>query len=109
MSFLVQQLVLVGPLAAPVWLLGILSGLTRRDRPTAALSVTFLATVVLMFLGKAKAYYVAPAYPAMLALGAVELEARIRVRRSGGPRWRWSPSRARCCSRCSSRCSPWTR
>ena len=77
-GFFAQQLILVGPLAAPVWLLGILSGLTRRDRPTAVLSVTFLATVALMFLGKAKAYYVGPAYPTVLALGAVELEARIR-------------------------------
>lgn len=78
MGFLVQQLVLMGPLAAPVWLLGLLSGLTRRDRPTAMLSLTFLATAVLMFLGKAKAYYLVPAYPTLLALGAVELEARIR-------------------------------
>ena len=83
-GFLLQQLLLVGPLAAPVWLLGLLSGLTRRDRPTAVLSVTFLATLALMFLGKAKAYYVAPAYPTLLALGAVEIETRIR---SAAARW----------------------
>jgi len=77
-SFFVQQLLLVGPLAVPVWFFGLLSGLTRPDRPTAVLAVTFLATVALMFLGKAKAYYLAPAYPALLALGGVELEARVR-------------------------------
>ncbi|HTS82109.1 MAG TPA: glycosyltransferase family 39 protein [Myxococcaceae bacterium] len=83
-SFLVQQLLLIGPLAAPVWLLGIVSGITRRDRPTAVLSVAFVATLTLMLLGKAKAYYLAPAYPTVLALGAVEVEARIR---SAAARW----------------------
>lgn len=77
-SFLLQQLLLMGPLAAPVWLLGLFSGLTRRDRPTRVLSLAFLGTLALMFVGKAKAYYLAPAYPTLLALGAVELEARIR-------------------------------
>jgi len=77
-EFLVQQLLLVGPLAAPVWFMGLLSGLTRHDRPTRVLSLTFLATFALMFLGKAKPYYLAPAYPTLLALGAVEIEVRIR-------------------------------
>lgn len=84
-SFLLQQLLLIGPLSTPVWLLGLLSGLTRRDRPTAVLSLTFLAASALMFLGKGKAYYLAPAYPTLLALGAVELEARIRR-----PTLRWA-------------------
>jgi hypothetical protein len=77
--FLVEQLVQCGPLAAPLWGLGLIATFRSTGRWYAALGVAYLVTLLLMFLGHAKGYYLAPAYPTLLAFGAVEFEARVRA------------------------------
>jgi hypothetical protein len=85
--FLVEQLFQCGPLAAPLWGLGVVATFLSTGRWYAGLGVAYLVTLVVMFLGHAKGYYLAPAYPTLLAFGAVEFETRVRapVLRFGGP------------------------
>lgn len=79
---LLGQALLVGPLAAPLWLLGLaalLGGAAfARFR---ALGWAFLAVVVLFTVQGAKVYYATPAYPVPLAAGAVALEGWLAARR----------------------------
>ncbi|RYG14348.1 MAG: glycosyltransferase family 39 protein [Burkholderiales bacterium] len=84
-GFLPGQLMLgAGPLLAPLWLAGLswlaMAKSAVRWRPLAWLYATAL---VLFWLANARDYYLAPAYPMLLAAGAVVLEqgiARLRPR-----------------------------
>ncbi|HYD52313.1 MAG TPA: glycosyltransferase family 39 protein [Gemmatimonadaceae bacterium] len=69
---------LIGPglvLAAvgAVWLLA-----TRESRPVREVAIAPLVALALLALGRGKSYYGAPAFPALVAAGAVAL-ARLRV------------------------------
>ena len=78
LAFYLQQVLMMNPLAAPIWLAGLWSLLFaaegRRLRwygfAYVLLSATYLA------LG-AKVYYLAPIYPVLFAAGAQLIEARI--------------------------------
>ncbi|MBF5046256.1 glycosyltransferase family 39 protein [Aggregicoccus sp. 17bor-14] len=77
-NFLGQQLLLIGPLAAPLWLAGLAALLAWRPlRPYRALGVGFVAVLLVMVVLKAKTYYLAPAFPLLLAAGGVWAEARL--------------------------------
>jgi hypothetical protein len=69
LGFFGQQLLFIGPPTAPVWI----GGLWRlaRVREGRALAIAYLVTAALFILGHGKAYYLAPAYPALLAAGGV--------------------------------------
>ena len=77
-TFLVQQLVLIGPVAIPLWVAGLwwlLSSPARR-----LLGIASLATFLLyMFTGKS--YYVGPLHPFLIGCGACALEAWTAERR----------------------------
>jgi 4-amino-4-deoxy-L-arabinose transferase-like glycosyltransferase len=74
-AFFLQQLLLIGPLAAPVWLAGLWAALAR---PAHTAYRVFPIAYVLLFAvfvtSHGKAYYLAPVYPVLLAFGAVALE-----------------------------------
>jgi Dolichyl-phosphate-mannose-protein mannosyltransferase len=77
LTFLAEQLALIGPLAIPVWLAGLywlLISPARRLLGIAAL-VTF---VIFTFTGKS--YYVGPLHPFLIAAGACALEAWTQQR-----------------------------
>ena len=75
-GFIEAQVLLLHPLCAPIWCLGLVH-LWRRAR---FLALTF-ALLFALFVGlKAKGYYLAPAYPMLLAAGAVIVEARCAQR-----------------------------
>lgn len=77
-GFLGQQLLMLGPAAAPLWLAGLGALLAWRPlRPYRGLGFAFLAALGLMLLLKAKAYYLAPAYPLLLAAGGTFAEAML--------------------------------
>lgn len=78
-EFLSGQVLLVHPLFGPVWLagLGFLLG-APAGRPYRALGLGFVLLLGLYILLKAKAYYMAPAYPMLLAAGAGVLERAVR-------------------------------
>ena len=71
-GFLPFQLVLVGPLLVPIWIVGLLAPYRVPSlRPVRFLSVTYLALAVLYLAGDGKAYYLASLYPALLGVGAI--------------------------------------
>ena len=75
LEFLGQQILLVGPAAAPVWMAGlwrlsVKPGLSELRAFPIAYAV--MAAIFLMLHGKA--YYIVPIYPVLLAAGAVAIE-----------------------------------
>jgi hypothetical protein len=87
-GFLVQQLFVSANLfTLPLWLAGLyfyfVSPAGRRYR---ALGWMFLVPLVLFFLARGRAYYMAPAYPMLLAAGTVYWNGWLE---------RWSATRAR--------------
>ncbi len=70
LTFLSDQLPLIGPLAIPLWLVGWYWLFARNGR---ALGVTALvAFVIFLLLGKG--YYIGPLHPLLLAAGACAIE-----------------------------------
>jgi 4-amino-4-deoxy-L-arabinose transferase-like glycosyltransferase len=77
-SFLIGQVVAMNPLAAPVWLAGVVAPFVRADlRSLRAPSIAFLVALVATIAGHGKDYYVAAAYPTAFAIGAVALERTV--------------------------------
>jgi hypothetical protein len=74
-AFLIGQVFALNPLAAPIWLAGIVAPFVRGDlRQARALGVAFAVALAATIAGHGKDYYVAAAYPSALAAGAVALE-----------------------------------
>jgi hypothetical protein len=90
LGFAVNQLVLANPLAAPVWITGLVSGLRgRQGAEGRALGIQYVAVFVLLVLSRSvRVEYLGPAYATLFALGAVALE-----RVTAAPaRTRWRPA-----------------
>jgi hypothetical protein len=70
---------LVHPLAAPVWITGVIAFLfSRRLRPYRTLGWSYLIAFTVFVVLKGKNYYLAPIYPVLLAAGAVTIESGIQ-------------------------------
>jgi hypothetical protein len=69
-----QFIICTNLFAAPLWIAGLVSFL--RDRRYRMLGWMYVIVVVLFMVGKGRGYYVAAAYPMLMAMGAV-----------GGERW----------------------
>ena len=81
-EFFAQQVLLIHPLTAPVWIIGLVALLTApRLKPYRMLGWCYLAAFTVFLVLKGKNYYLAPIYPMLLAAGAVVIEAAIE-------RWR---------------------
>ena len=83
-----QLLVGAGPLLVPLWLAGLawLAGSAQAVRGR-ALAWLYATTLALFWLAGARDYYLAPAYPMLLAAGAAALEAGIARLREGLRAW----------------------
>ena len=69
-GFLTGQFIVCANLAAaPLWLSGIIGFL--RDHRYRMIAFMYLVPLALFFVGKGRHYYMAPAYPMLLAMGAV--------------------------------------
>ncbi|MGE5179644.1 MAG: glycosyltransferase family 39 protein [Bacteroidota bacterium] len=75
-GFLVQQVLQMNPGAAPVWIAGLVFGLYGgAGRAGRVLAWIYLSVLILLVAqGHSRASYLAPAYPMLLALGAVAVE-----------------------------------
>ena len=75
-GFVIGQLLAMNPLAAPLWLAGLVRGLRGRAGDAGlALAVQYVAVFVLLVVVRtARADYLAPAYAGLLALGGVAFE-----------------------------------
>jgi hypothetical protein len=81
LAFLWQQLLMLGPLSALVFLPGLAWLLAARDaRRFRALGVFALAVLGLLLATHGRVYYAAPLYPTLFAAGGVALERWIRPR-----------------------------
>jgi 4-amino-4-deoxy-L-arabinose transferase-like glycosyltransferase len=81
-EFVRTQLLVMNPITAPVWIAGVVaclfSSALARWR---ILAIAFLAVAVSFAAsGSSKAHYLAPAYPPMLAAGAMAIESLIASR-----------------------------
>jgi len=75
LSFATEQLVYTNPLAAPVWLCGLIAPFVwPRLRALRFLPVAYVALFIAAVLLEAKGYYVIGIYGALLATGAVVVE-----------------------------------
>jgi hypothetical protein len=74
-AFFVQQLLVMGPLAAPVWIAG-LWACSRRPKLAVyrAFPIAYAILFIFFVFSHGKAYYMTPIYPTLLALGAVAVE-----------------------------------
>ncbi len=75
LEFLAQQLLLLHPLAAPLWIGGLVWLLVGREgkryRPLGVVYLVILAALLAM---RGRVYYLAPAYPMLFAAGGVAAE-----------------------------------
>ena len=81
LSYLLEEVLIVGPLTAPVWIAG-LAGFAAWPRLAGArwLAIAWTVLMVLMLVLHGKSYYPAAIYPILLAGGAVVVEAVVRAR-----------------------------
>jgi hypothetical protein len=71
-AFWSEQLLMAHPAFAPAWLVGLCGLLfARRLRPWRPLGIAFVVVGVWLTVQHAKPYYLVPAYPALMAAGAV--------------------------------------
>jgi hypothetical protein len=74
-AFALNQVFILDPFFAPVWLCGIMAPFALRElRPVRFVPVAFVVTALAIVAGHGKDYYLAPAYPALFAVGAVAAE-----------------------------------
>lgn len=77
-QFFAQQVLLIHPLTAPIWITGLIALLiTPRLKPYRMLGWCYLVVFVAFVALKGKNYYLAPIYPMLLAAGAVVIESAI--------------------------------
>ena len=73
--FLIQQVMMLNPFLAPVWIVGLISLLflpaLKRYR---FLAIAYVVILIVFIRLEAKDYYVAPIYPVLFAAGAIAIE-----------------------------------
>jgi Dolichyl-phosphate-mannose-protein mannosyltransferase len=79
-QFLLEQILFMHPLTLPVWLAGLGFFLASdRGREFRFLGWTYLVLLGLFLALKGKSYYLLPAYPMLVAAGAVAIEQALRA------------------------------
>ncbi len=82
LAFLGHQIFMMSPLNFPLWLAGLLFLFFGRDgKRFRALGWAFLVVLAATMILRGKDYYSAPAYPMLLAAGAVVIERAATARR----------------------------
>ena len=75
MGFLLTQVMIFHPLAAPVWIAGLVELLRDREgKGTRVLGITYVVIMVCMLTMHGRMYYPAPAYGMLFAAGGVAFE-----------------------------------
>jgi len=89
-DYFLQQALLVNPLAAPIWLIGLGALLFSVPlRPYRFLGWSYLICYAVLFALHGKSYYLAPIYPMLLAAGAFVIERWIDGAADAVPRRGW--------------------
>ena len=75
-AFLLQEVLTLGPASAPVWIAGLAAfGFWRRFVGLRWIAISWVLLFAAAVMGRGRPYYIAPAYPLLIAGGAVALEA----------------------------------
>ncbi|MGA7676325.1 MAG: glycosyltransferase family 39 protein [Rhizomicrobium sp.] len=78
-AYFAQQLLLIGPLAAPVWIAGLWACSWRPKLAVyRAFPIAYAILFVFFIATHGKAYYLSSIYPTLLAVGAVAIESWLR-------------------------------
>jgi 4-amino-4-deoxy-L-arabinose transferase-like glycosyltransferase len=84
LEFFAQQILFVGPLAAPIWIAGLWRSCVKPPLPELRIfPIAYAVMVILFYALHGKAYYLALAYPVFLAAGALAFEGWLQ-----NPLWR---------------------
>jgi hypothetical protein len=75
LPFFAEQVMIMHPITAPIWLAGLWFLIVGRGRGFRAVGITYLVLLALFMLFKAKSYYLAPAYPMLVAAGGAAIAA----------------------------------
>lgn len=74
-AFFAQQVLILHPFIAPIWILGVLAFLFSAPlKPCRFLGWSYFVALTVFIVLKGKNYYLAPIYPVFLAAGAVMIE-----------------------------------
>lgn len=85
LQFLGMQVAFLHPATLPIWLTGLYSLLFRgAARPYRALGWAYVISLFILLMVQGRVYYLAPAYPMLLAAGAAVIEELL-----ARPRLRW--------------------
>jgi 4-amino-4-deoxy-L-arabinose transferase-like glycosyltransferase len=77
-AYFAQQVLIVHPIVAPIWIIGVLAFLfSGRLKPCRFLGWTYLVAFTVFVALKGKNYYLGPIYAVYLAAGAVVIESFI--------------------------------
>jgi 4-amino-4-deoxy-L-arabinose transferase-like glycosyltransferase len=79
LPFILNQILVLGPIGAFLWIPGIVHLLRRADRRW--LGIMYLIFLAMMIALGAKDYYVAPIYPVLFAAGGVAWQSRFAARK----------------------------
>ncbi len=86
--YFLQQILLIGPLAAPIWLAGLAALLfSVRLRQYRFLGWSYVVCYGVLFVLHGKNYYLSPIYPVLLAAGAVAFEWVLDAPSRGWMKW----------------------
>jgi hypothetical protein len=83
-QFVAGQFLYLNPFGAFVWIWGLVFLFSRPGRPFRVLGWIWVSIFVLLLVTDSKIYYLAPAYPAVIAAGGLAVERWIAA---GGRRW----------------------
>ncbi|MGD0339647.1 MAG: glycosyltransferase family 39 protein [Bacteroidota bacterium] len=73
-QFVLGQILYLNPVTAPIWIGGLVFFFSKAGKPYRIFGWVYISLFVLLMLIKSKIYYLAPAYPAVLAGGGTALE-----------------------------------
>jgi|HubBroStandDraft_6_1064221.scaffolds.fasta_scaffold11581_3 hypothetical protein len=75
LAFMAVQVLILNPLAAPVWIAGLVELLRdREERGWRVLGVCYVVVMIVMLTMHGRLYYPVPAYPMLFAAGGVAFE-----------------------------------
>src|SRR5580692_1527905 len=84
-QFFFQQMLLIDPITAPIWIRGLIAFFVSPGlKPYRLLGWAYLVCFTVFFVLHGKNYYLSPIYPMLLAAGAVAIEAAIERRKIAG-------------------------
>ena len=73
-AFMLNQVLILGPLLAPVWICGLIGPFViARLKPLRFLAIAFVVCLVLVMATHGKDYYLAACYPTLFVIGAVAI------------------------------------